>query len=166
MSCKEYREILHSYANNELGEIQQAAISEHLDSCAACNNELTEIKKLKQMLRTLTPEGFQLDELKGNIMSVIRANKKKIATYDIKVLTRLGTSMVACGIIALVLNFTSLGAGLTQYTAYISPGFESTGEKINQPMAFINERLINMSDGIVNLDGIMFRLGQKIKGGM
>lgn len=166
MSCKEYREILHSYANNELDEIQQAAISEHLESCAACSNELTEIKRLKQMLRALTPEAFQLEELKGNIMSVIRANKKKVAAYDIKVLTRLGTSMVACGIIALVLNFTSLGAGLTQYAAYISPGLGSTSEKINQPMTFINERLVNMSDGIVNLDGMMFRLGQKIKGGM
>lgn len=166
MSCKEYREILHSYANNELSEIQQTAISEHLESCVACKDELTEIKKLKQLLRTLKPEGFQLDELKGNIMSVIRANKKKVAAYDIKVLTKLGASMVACGIIALVINFTSLGAGLTQYTAYISPGFESTSEKIDQPMAFINKGLINMSDGIVSLDGIMFRIGQKIKGGM
>ncbi len=166
MSCKAYRDMLHSYVNNELNEIQQADISEHLKSCTACNNELTEIKSLKKILITLKPEGFQLGEIKDNIMSTIRASKKKAVTYDIKVLTRLANSMIACGVIVMVLNFTSLGDGLTQYAGDTSTGQKSTEEKIGQPMTFINNGLTNISDGIVSLDGIIFRTGQRIKGGM
>lgn len=166
MSCKAYREMLHSYASNELNEIDHAAISEHLKSCAACSNELKEINSLKQVFSSLKSKGFQLDEIKCNIMSAIKKNKKKTAAYDIKVLTKLGASMIACGIISMILNFTSLGDGLIQHTGCISTGFKSNVGKLEQPMENFGKGLINMSDRIVSLDGIMFRIGQKIKGGM
>lgn len=166
MSCKVYKEKLHRYADNELSEIEKSVIAKHLEICPDCSNELAEIKKLRQMLGNLRFQGVQLDAVKQSIMSVIRESKKKVPVYDIKVLTRLGASMIACGLIVLVLNFSSLGDRLEEYSLPISQAMRSTMEKINQPIAFINKGMSNVSDFVFNINGMTFEIEQKIKGGM
>lgn len=166
MNCKLYKDMLHSYEKDELDETVKIQISEHLESCEACRIELTEIRKLRQLMGTLKPEGFQLGDMKQSIMSAIQAGKKKLPAYDIKVLAKLGASMVACGIIALTLSFTDLGDGIALYAGQIPQRLEDTESRWNQPMVLINKGLSNMSDTIVNLDGMMFKIQQKIEGGM
>lgn len=166
MNCKAYREMLHSFADNELNEIEKSIVSEHVENCAACRDELVEIKRLKHMLTSLRFHDAQLGGIKESIMATIRETKKKVPAYDIKVLTRLGASMIACGLIALVLNFTGLGEGLNRYALPISQAYDSTIKKIDQPIAFINKGMTNMSEFIFGTNGMMFEIEQKIKGGM
>lgn len=152
MNCKTYRESLHSYVNQELDASETAAVAEHLKACPECQREAEEIIKLKSIAKTFRPDMIQLDNIRGNIMSAIKASKKALSVaYDIKVLGRLGTSLIACGLLAFVLNFS-----------YI----DSTKYDINQPLAYINKGLQTMSSKIIDLNGITFRLEQKYKGGM
>jgi predicted anti-sigma-YlaC factor YlaD len=165
MNCKAYRDMLHGYANNELNEIERSIVSEHLKSCPSCSDELEEIKKLKLVLGSLKLQNVQLDGIKDSIMSMIEISRIKASTYNVKVLARLGTSMIACGLIALVLNFTILGDALAQQIRPISQAVNNTVGKIDQPLAFINKGMTDMSDFIFDVNGMMFDIEQKIKGG-
>lgn len=156
MSCKTYKELLHSYAAEELSELESSAVQKHLAGCNDCSKELQEIKTLKNLTIQMKLESINLDELKYNIMSAIKTTRKAAAAYDARVVWKLGASMIACGLMVMVLNFTSLG---NDYQ------FQSLGEKLSQPIAFINEGLEDMSSKIINLDGLTFRIQQKIRGG-
>ena len=138
----------------------------HLASCDDCSKEMQEIRALKNIIKQTKLECINLDELKYNIMSAIKNTPKAMASYDAKVVWRVGTSLIACGLMVMVLNFTSLGGEVKLHTDKMNIGFQSFGEKITQPIAFINQGLADMSDRIVNLDGITFRIQQKIRGGM
>lgn len=167
MSCKIYREMLHSYINDELNALEATAVSEHLEACAACSKEVEEIKRLKVVAAAIKPEIIPISGLKENIMSAIKLTKKmRPAAYDVKVLGRLGASLVACGMLVMVLNFTSLGSNLEARSDKMNYDMQDIGQRITQPMALINEGLIDMSSKLVNLNGITFRLEQKIRGGM
>jgi predicted Fe-S protein YdhL (DUF1289 family) len=152
MNCKTYKESLHSYINQELNASEAAAVAEHLKSCPGCQREAEEIIKLKAIAKAFKPDIIQLNNIKGNIMSAIMAPKKVLSmSYDIKVLGRLGASLVACGLLAFALNFSSI---------------DSIKYDINQPIAYMNKGLQNMSSKIIDLNGITFRLEQRYKGGM
>lgn len=166
MSCKTYKNMLHSYIRNELSTMEEAAVKSHLKTCPDCGREVEEIKKLQAAISTIKQDKIQLDGIKVNIMNVIKTAKKaKTAVYDFKVLSRLGTSLVACGILAFLLNLSSAGSHID--TAKIGLPMEMLNfkQKIVQPAALLNESLTGISNKIIDLNGISFRLEQKIKGG-
>ncbi|MDF2892062.1 MAG: hypothetical protein K0R80_2429 [Clostridia bacterium] len=167
MSCKTYKPMLHSYINDELNFIEKTELEGHLQECAECRNEEEEIKKLKRILSAVKPDKLQFIEFKENIMAAIKVTVKASAVvYDFKVLSRLGASLIACGILALLLNFSAIGNNLEVSRDKINFNMQEIGQKVSQPLGFINEGLANMSSKLVNLNGITFRLEQKIRGGM
>lgn len=164
MSCKIYREMLHSYVSNELNPFEKEEMNKHLEGCPHCRREYEEILQLKRIAVELKPQVFQLDDLKAGILAAIAPLKKKPkVTYDIKVLWRLGASLVACGVLALYLTFTSVGMGPNQEA---NQNMEQFGQRLSQPFAAINKGLSDMSDSIFNLNGVTIRIEKKIRGGM
>ena len=102
---------------------------------------------------------------KSNTLSIKVTKKVSTVVYDFKVLTRLGTSLVACGIVVLFLSFSTFGNNLEARSNKLNLGMQGIGEKISQPFSIINKGLTDMSSKIVNLNGITFRLEQRIRGG-
>jgi len=167
MSCKTYSIMLHSYLNNELNELETKEVSKHLEKCPDCTKEAEEIKKLKVLASAVKIDMIQLEGLKKNIMSAIRLTKKvRTLSYDIKVLSRLGTSLVACGVLALFLNFSALGSNLEAHSDKFDYRVQEIGQKIGQPISVINKGLSEMSNKIIDLNGITFRIQQRNRGGM
>ncbi|OGO78636.1 MAG: hypothetical protein A2Y23_10190 [Clostridiales bacterium GWB2_37_7] len=167
MSCKTYREMLHSYINNELNPLETKAVCEHLEVCADCSGEVSEIKKLKAVIAAVKNDKLQISGLKESILSAIKVTQKvRAAAYDIKVVGRLATSLIACGLLVFFMNFTTLGSNLEVQSDKINIDIRSMSQKITQPMATINKGLTDMSSKIVDLNGITFRIEQKIRGGM
>ncbi|HYE12334.1 MAG TPA: zf-HC2 domain-containing protein [Patescibacteria group bacterium] len=167
MSCKTYKPMLHSYINDELNFIEKTELERHLLECAECRKEEEEIKKLKRILSAVKPDKLPFIEFKENIMAAIKVTAKaRAAAYDIKVLGRLGASLIACGILVFLLNFSTFGNNLEAGGNRMNIDMQGIGQKVSQPLGFINEGLANMSSKLVNLNGITFRLEQKIRGGM
>jgi predicted anti-sigma-YlaC factor YlaD len=158
--------MLHSYINGELNQLECASVQAHLASCNDCSKEILEIKKLKSIIKQTKLESIKLDELKYNIMTAIKTTQKAAASYDARVIWRLGTSLIACGLMVMVLNFTSFGSEAKLHMDKMNIEIQAIEEKITQPIAFINKGLAEMSSGIMNLDGITFRIQQRIRGGM
>lgn len=167
MSCKIYKEKLHSYINNELSTLEAKAISEHLEACNDCCRELNDIKKLKAVMAAVKTDMLQMNGLKESIMSAIKATKKiRTAAYDIKVLGRFAASLVACGLLIFFMNFTALGSNLEVQSDKMNIDISSIAKRITQPIAIINKGLTDMSSKIIDLNGITIRLEHKIRGGM
>lgn len=167
MSCKIYKNMLHAYLGNELETFEKEAVQRHIQNCPDCSKETREIMQLKAVAAALKQDAPPLPGLKADIMSAIKAVKKvHTELYDIKVMGRLAGSMIACGILVFMLNFTSLGSGLEMHADKMNSGFGDVSKKITQPVAMINKGLIDLSTKIVNLNGITYRLEKKIRGGM
>lgn len=167
MDCKINKPMLHSYLNNELSISEATAVTKHLEECSYCRREIEEIKKLKVITAAIKIDMIPLEGLKNNIMAAIKITQKvRALSYDIKVLRRLGTSMVACGVIALLLNFTSMGSSLEIHSDKLSDDIWEARQKISQPISVINKGLTEMSDKLIDLNGITFRIKQKSRGGM
>ena len=49
MTCRDHKDLMMAYLDNELNEEQRRAFEEHLASCPDCARELKEFRKLKQM---------------------------------------------------------------------------------------------------------------------
>jgi predicted anti-sigma-YlaC factor YlaD len=167
MSCKTYKEMLHSYTNSELSPLDTKAVSDHLATCTDCHREVAEIRKLKAILAEARPDRIELLGLKESIMTAIRITKKvRTAAFDIKVMSRLATSLIACGLLVFFMSFTTLGSSLEAQSNKINIDISGLSQKIVQPIALINKGLQDMSSKLVDLNGITFRLQQKIRGGM
>lgn len=166
MSCKTDRLMLHSYINNELSPIEKAEIERHLKDCHECRNEEAEIRKLKLIVSSVKVDKVQLNSIKENIMAAIKVTAKASAViYDFKVLGRLGNSLVACGILVFFLSFSTVGSNLEVHSDKLNSGVQGIGQKISQPLSIINRGITDMSSKLVDLNGITFRLEQKIRGG-
>jgi hypothetical protein len=167
MSCKTNKEKLHSYICDELSPSETKAVSEHLESCADCSREVGEIKNLKAVITAVKTDKIQITGLKESIMSAIKITKKvRVATYDIKVMGRLATSLIACGLLVFFMNFTALGSTIEEQSDKMNFDIGNIGQKITQPIALINKGLAGMSSKIIDLNGVTFRLQQKNRGGM
>ena len=167
MSCKIYKEMLHSYINKELNPFEASEVTKHLAVCPECRRQEAEILSLKAIAAELRPPMLPLDGLKESIMSAITTVKKvRPPSYDIRVLGSLGTSLVACGVLALFLNFSAVGSGLEASRPDKNPGWHAFGQRIVQPVAAFNKSLMDISDKLFDLNGITFRLENKFRGGM
>lgn len=167
MSCKTYSPMLHSYINNELNVLEKAEVQRHLQECQACREEELEIKKLKFIINKVKLDKVQLIDMKQSIMAAIKVTAKAhAAAYDIKVLGRLGASLVACGILVLLLNFSALGNNIEAQRDKLNYKTQGVGQIVAQPIDIMNKGLTDMSSKILNLNGITFRLEQRIRGGM
>lgn len=166
MSCKTDKIMLHSYINNELNPLERAELEIHLKQCPECKNEEAEIRKLKLIISAVKLDKIQLDNIKGNIMAAIKVTAKASAiVYDFKVLGRLGTSLVACGILVFFLSFSTFGNNLEVHSNKLNLGMQEVMQKISQPLSVVNKGLTDMSSKLVDLNGITYRLEQKIRGG-
>ena len=166
MSCKTDRLMLHSYINNELNPIKEAELKRHLQECHECKNEEAEIRKLKHIISAVNLDKIQLNNIKENIMAAIKITAKaSAAVYDFKVLGRLGTSLIACGILVLFLSFSTFGNNLEVHSDKLNLGMQGIMQKISQPLSVVNKGITNMSSKLVDLNGITFRLEQKNRGG-
>jgi hypothetical protein len=166
MSCKTDGLMLHSYINNELSPIEKAEMERHLQQCPGCRNEAEEIKKLKFIISSIRPDKVELNNIKGNIMAAIKVTAKaSAAIYDFKVLGRLGRSLIACGILVFFLSFSTVGSNFVGHSNRFNTEMQGIGQKITQPLSMINRGITDMSTKLVDLNGITFRLEQKVRGG-
>jgi anti-sigma factor RsiW len=62
MDCGEVRDLLHSYADDELPAEERQAVAQHLQSCRECGAALAELQALRQRIKTAgtfaMPVGF------------------------------------------------------------------------------------------------------------
>jgi hypothetical protein len=166
MSCKTDKLMLHSYINNELSPIEKAELEIHLQGCHECKSEEAEIRKLKLTLSTAKPDKILLNDIKLNIMAAIKVTAKASAVvYDFKVLARLGSSLIACGILVFFLSFSTFGNNLEAQSSKLNSGMQGIMQKVSQPLSVVNKGLTDMSSKLVDLNGITFRLEQKNRGG-
>ncbi|OHB60822.1 MAG: hypothetical protein A2167_00750 [Planctomycetes bacterium RBG_13_46_10] len=54
MTCRNYKDLMMAYLDNEMDDEQKRAFEEHLASCAQCTKELKEFQKLKQLTDGVT----------------------------------------------------------------------------------------------------------------
>lgn len=166
MNCNTERPMLHSYINNELNPTEKEEIRNHLLQCHECKNEEAEIRKLKLIISAVKLDKMQLDNIKGSIMAAIKITAKvSAAVYDFKVLSRLGKSLIACGILVLFFSFSTFGNHLEVQSNKLNWDMQGIIQKVSQPLSVVNKGLTDMSSKIVDLNGITFRLEQKIRGG-
>ena len=54
MTCRDYKELMMAYLDDELDDEQRRAFEAHLASCPDCTSEMTEFTKLKQVTDSVT----------------------------------------------------------------------------------------------------------------
>lgn len=166
MSCKTYKSMLHSYVGNELSDLEESLMRRHLEDCRDCRQEILEIKRLQNLMPQIKEKPIYLAEIKGNVMAAIKSSKAvRTVMYDSKVLWHMGISMIACGLLVFAMNFIPM-TGEFASGSHNSSFAQHVGQKLVQPIAVLNKGLVQISNNIVDLNGITFRLEQKIRGGM
>lgn len=166
MCCNENRGMLHEYATGELSELESRAVARHLKACDRCRSELAEIKSLKVLLRSGFQEGIILPlDLKSSIMSSVDLKRyKKFYKNTLGEMTNLGMSLVAAGLILLILNTTPKDNLVHVQNELYNTG-ENITQRISQPFSSINERIDKLTNSIAQLDGIMGRIEKEKEGG-
>lgn len=74
MTCRDQKDLMMAYLDNELDDERRRAFEEHLASCPACAKELGEFRQLKQMTDTLAfvePEDRVWDQYWGGLYNRI-----------------------------------------------------------------------------------------------
>lgn len=162
MCCNENRGMLHEFATGKLSELESRAVARHLKSCDRCRRELADIKALKVFLRS----GLQEDiippmDLKSSIMSSVDLKRYKNTLGE---MTNLGMSLVAAGLILLILN-TAPKDDLVRVQNELYNTGENITQRISQPFSSINGRIDKLTNSITQLDGIMGRIEREKEGG-
>ncbi len=70
MTCRNYKDLMMAYLDNEIDDEQKRAFEEHLASCTQCTQELKEFEKLKQLTDSVTlaePEDRIWEQYWGNV---------------------------------------------------------------------------------------------------
>jgi predicted anti-sigma-YlaC factor YlaD len=70
MTCRNYKDLMMAYLDNEIDDEQKRAFEEHLASCPQCTKELKEFQKLKQLTDSVTltePEDQIWEQYWGNV---------------------------------------------------------------------------------------------------
>lgn len=70
MTCRNYKDLMMGYLDNEIDDEQKRAFEEHLASCPQCTQELKEFQKLKQLTDGVTlvePEDRIWQQYWGNV---------------------------------------------------------------------------------------------------
>ena len=65
MTCREYKDLMMGYLDNELDGVQVRILQEHLQSCAQCSAELEEFRELKEItdeVSLMEPEDRMWDQ--------------------------------------------------------------------------------------------------------
>jgi predicted anti-sigma-YlaC factor YlaD len=74
MTCRDQKDLMMAYLDNELDDERRRAFEEHLASCPVCAKELGEFRQLKQMTDTLAfvePEDRVWDQYWGSLYNRI-----------------------------------------------------------------------------------------------
>ncbi len=74
MTCRNYKELMMGYLDNELDDEQRKVLEEHLASCSECSKELEQFKQLKRITDEVTlvePEDRIWEEYWGSIYNRI-----------------------------------------------------------------------------------------------
>ena len=166
MCCNEYRYDLHEYSTGKLSELESHAIARHLKSCDKCRRELEEIKEIKELFKLSSQENALLPmDLKSGIMASINLDKyRKVYKNTLGELANWGMSLVAAGLILLLVNVTPAGDIVKVQNDWDNTR-ESIREKIYQPLSSLNEGLDKFTSRITQLDGITGRIERDKKGG-
>jgi len=70
MTCRNYKDLMMAYLDNEVDDEQRKAFEEHLASCPQCTQELKEFEKLKQLtdnVKLIEPEDRIWQQYWGNV---------------------------------------------------------------------------------------------------
>lgn len=159
MNCSLYKEKLHSYISGSLSEMESRAVKKHLELCGDCREEAAQIKKAKLYLAALRKDSVPPPNLKSNIMAAIDLNKyKPKKKKDLSQLRNWGISLVASGLILMVLNTADIST-IEKFTGTIY-------QKAAFPISIFNKSMAGISDTLINLNGATGNIERQIKGGM
>lgn len=166
MCCSKYRYYLHEYSTGTLNELESHATTRHLKECEDCRRELREIRDIKSILK---PDSNNMVlppvELKSAIMKSINLKKYKTSHHDtIRELTNWGMSLVAAGLIMILVNVAPVG-NMAQAQNDWDARSESIKSKLHQPISSINRSLDKFTSSITQLDGITGRMEREKEGG-
>ncbi len=70
MTCRNYKDLMMAYLDNEIDDEQRRAFENHLASCPECTRELEEFRKLKKLTDNVTliePEDRIWQQYWGNV---------------------------------------------------------------------------------------------------
>jgi predicted anti-sigma-YlaC factor YlaD len=70
MTCRNFKDLMMAYLDNEIDDEQKRAFEEHLASCPQCTQELKEFEKLKQLtdnVKLIEPEDRIWEQYWGNV---------------------------------------------------------------------------------------------------
>lgn len=166
MCCNDYKYNLHEYSTGQLNELERHAVAKHLKSCEKCRRELEEISELKAFLKPMPGEvPITPMDLKADIMGSISPKRyKSVYQSTLGELANWGMSLVAAGLILLLVNVTPAGN-----LGRVHNGFDINGQsiekKISQPFSTINKGFYKFTSRITELDGITGRMEREKKGG-
>ena len=115
MTCYRSRDNWHSYVKNSLDEADLESMTTHLSHCPNCRDIVSAIQETADLLAKSRiilspPAGIKLNVM----MAIDKERYKKVSSSHLFELKNWGFSMVAGGLLLLVLNLTSL-----------TPNFES-----------------------------------------
>jgi len=166
MCCNEYRNSLHEYEMGGLSELEYHATSKHLKTCEKCRRELEEIKSMKAILKSgLREDVMPPIDMKPGIMASINLNKyKKACKNTLGELANWGMSLVAAGLILLLIN-TAPAENMAQAQHEWDNTKQSITQKLHQPVSSINQGLNKFTKKLTELDGLTGRIERDKKGG-
>ncbi|KNF07500.1 hypothetical protein CLPU_16c00560 [Gottschalkia purinilytica] len=118
MECREVIENMDEYIEKRLTDIEAHNIKKHIDKCQPCKKEYIEMKNVFDIISDCSniqaPLNFT-DRVMNNIKSYETSKKiKQLA------LSRWGTSLVAAGILLMILNFTQYSPSKIMESMYES----------------------------------------------
>lgn len=116
MDCTFIKIYLEPYEKGQLEKQHEIGISEHLNHCADCRQELKEIRVVNAMFDEIEIPNLPKDFTR-NVMKRIRESEGSPNKSLWQEFSKWGISLVASGLIMLLLNFTSMGVNIATITS-------------------------------------------------
>lgn len=119
MDCTFIKLYLEAYEKGQLDEQRERGISKHLECCEDCRIEVEEIRVVNAMFDAIKVPSLPSD-FTSNVMKKVRESSSTPNKSIWQEFGKMGASLVAAGLIMLLLNFTSIGVNIATLTANIS----------------------------------------------
>jgi anti-sigma factor RsiW len=116
LKCQDCEELLHPYLDGELDAARRSAVDEHLQSCAACREELKQLQMLRRVLQNPELRYGASETLRQRLLNEL----KKADARERRPAWPMWSGAIAAGVLAVALFWNYMPHGGAPATAPVA----------------------------------------------
>jgi predicted anti-sigma-YlaC factor YlaD len=143
MECKEVLKYIDMYFEGRLDDEIIKKVNNHLNRCSSCKKEYEEMELVFEALSNhsiVQPPPDFVD----NIMNKINEEKPKANRISQKIKIKIGTGLIAAGLLIAVLNMSTVAYRIEDFSARLYTSTIEANQRVFKPLSQITNTFANL----------------------